>query len=58
MKQTKPAQAMELRSLSPVFDGLTEAGLAFSLVRGEEPSPEAACHVACNVSKGCAAEVK
>jgi hypothetical protein len=21
MKQTKPAQAMELRSLSPVFDG-------------------------------------
>jgi hypothetical protein len=22
MKQTKPAQAMELRSLSPVFDGL------------------------------------
>jgi hypothetical protein len=25
MKQTKPAQAMELRSLSPVFDGPTEA---------------------------------
>ena len=24
MKQTKPAQAMELRSLSPVFDGQTE----------------------------------
>ena len=25
MKQTKPAQAMELRSLAPVFDGQTEA---------------------------------
>jgi hypothetical protein len=25
MKQTKPAQAMELRSLSPVFDGLLAA---------------------------------
>jgi hypothetical protein len=24
MKQTKPAQAMELRSLSPVFDGRGE----------------------------------
>jgi hypothetical protein len=24
MKQTKPAQAMELRSLSPVFDGQME----------------------------------
>jgi hypothetical protein len=24
MKQTKPAQAMELRSLSPVFDGPLE----------------------------------
>ena len=24
MKQTKPAQAMELRSLSPVFDGPQE----------------------------------
>ena len=24
MKQTKPEQAMELRSLSPVFDGLEQ----------------------------------
>jgi hypothetical protein len=51
MKQTKPAQAMELRSLSPVFDGPTEAGPAFFRARGDRPSPEAACHVACKTAR-------
>ena len=33
MKQTKPAQAMELRSLSPVFCGLVESATQASVAK-------------------------
>ena len=33
LKQTKPAQAMELRSLSPVFDDLSGEGQWHNVLR-------------------------
>ena len=42
MKQTKPAQAMELRSLSPVFGGPTEASVALSDWFRKPAAPEPA----------------